>query len=80
MAPSDEMLKAYRGKKIDWPEYASAYSDLLRSRSIENRLSRSDFQSRTVLLCSEYEPDQCHHRLAAEHLSDAWGPVKITQL
>ena len=80
LAPSDEMLKAYRGKKIDWPEYASEYSNLLISRSIENRLSRSDFQNRTVLLCSEHEPDQCHRRLAAEHLSDAWGPAKIIHL
>jgi len=80
LARSDEMLKAYRAKKIDWPEYAREYSNLLISRSIENQLSRSDFQDRTVLLCSECEPDQCHRRLAAEHLSDAWEPLKITHL
>ena len=80
LAPSEEMLKAYRGKNIDWPEYASEYSNLLISRSIENQLSRSNFEDPTVLLCSEYEPDQCHRRLAAEHLSDAWGPVKVIHL
>lgn len=80
LAPTDEILKAYRSKEISWDDYAQKYSELLVSRNVGDQLDRSNFSSRAVLLCSEPEADQCHRRLAAEHLRDSWGGLELIHL
>lgn len=80
LAPTDEMLKAYRSKKISWDDYAQQYNELLISRNVSDHLDRSIFSDHAVLLCSEPEADQCHRRLAAEHLRDSWSGLELTHL
>jgi uncharacterized protein (DUF488 family) len=71
LAPTAEMLTAYRKKRVDWPTYAESYQRLLVSRGPEHVLDASDFE-RAALLCSERAPTKCHRRLAAEHLARFW--------
>lgn len=80
LAPSAEILGAYRAKSIDWDAYAAAYLRELESRGAAAALDRGIFERGAVLLCSEAEPEHCHRRLAAEYLARAWGDIVITHL
>lgn len=78
-APTDEILKAYKGKQIDWAEYERRFKDLIATRHIEERLERDRFDG-ACLLCSEDKPHHCHRRLVAEYLKDKWGDIQIVHL
>jgi uncharacterized protein (DUF488 family) len=80
LAPEPATLIAYRNKDMPWADYEQAYLDLLATRNVESTLSKDFFAPRTVLLCSEHTPDQCHRRLAVEYLNQIWGGITITHL
>jgi uncharacterized protein (DUF488 family) len=80
LAPTDELLRAYRRRAIAWGEYSARYLDLLKERGVENVLSYESFSTTTALLCAEQRPDRCHRRLAAEYLAAAWPGVTIRHL
>lgn len=80
LAPTPDLLDAYRKKRIGWDEYEAEFRALMRERRIEAALDRSEFEARSVLLCSEHAPDRCHRRLVAEHLATAWGDIDIIHL
>lgn len=77
LAPTPELLKAYQGKQLGWDEYAARYNALIQERDVARALDRDTFEGPTVLLCSEATAEHCHRRLAAEHLSRAWGGLEI---
>lgn len=80
LAPSDDLLKAYRENK-NWKAYETGYLRLLRERSMPQSLDRISFKElRNCLLCSEAEPDKCHRRLAAEEIQKYWENVQIIHL
>jgi uncharacterized protein (DUF488 family) len=72
MAPTEELLAAYKKKQITWDEYAARFGILIRERRIEMLLSPPQAAD-ACLLCSEHLPAQCHRRLVAEYLRDAWA-------
>jgi uncharacterized protein (DUF488 family) len=80
LAPTDELLRAYRRREISWGEYSARYVDLLKERRAEHVLSYESLATRTVLLCAERRPDRCHRRIAAEYLAGAWPGVTIRHL
>jgi uncharacterized protein (DUF488 family) len=80
LAPTDELLKAYRNREIRWPEYERRFVELLRQRRVEQQFSPSDFETPTVLLCSEPTPLQCHRRLVLEYLALSWGGLEVLHL
>ena len=80
LAPTKELLKAYRDGDVDWNSYEKAFLDLMVERRIEDAVSREVFDKRTVLLCSEPTPERCHRRLVIEYLNDAWGDVDAVDL
>lgn len=80
LAPSDELFRAHRKEGGSWDALASGYLKLLKARKIESVLSKSSFKKRTVLLCSEATPDQCHRRLALEYQQKHWPEIKIHHL
>jgi uncharacterized protein (DUF488 family) len=80
LTPTQDMLKAYRAKRLDWAEYERLYLELITDRRVEEQIQKQSFETPTVLLCSEPKPDRCHRRLAAEYLATAWGEVQITHL
>ena len=73
LAPTSELLKMYRGKKITWDEYENQFVNLLTERKVENFLSREIFEGVPVFLCSEHKADFCHRRLALDYLKKHWG-------
>ena len=80
LAPTPELLKAIQRKQLGWDEYAAQYTALIQERQIAGVLDRATFEGPTVLLCSEATAEYCHRRLAAEHLSAAWGGLEIAHL
>ncbi len=80
LAPTPELLKAYRSKEISWPEYEPAFLDLLDARAVAAHLDPDSFRARSVLLCSEHEPDRCHRRLVIDYLADHWGGISARHL
>jgi uncharacterized protein (DUF488 family) len=79
LAPDDELLTAYQGKTITWPDYEQRYIELLRSRRVEQSIDR-DTLDRGCLLCSEPTAGQCHRRLAAEYLAQRLGGITLCHL
>ena len=80
LAPTPEILDAYRKQGLSWDDYESAFIALMEARDVATTVSRSSFTSPSVLLCSEPTPERCHRRLVAEYLQDAWGDVEIVHL
>ncbi len=78
LAPSPELLTAYRSKALSWQDYSTGYLELIRARRIESRLEPRD--TVVALLCSEETPVQCHRRLAAEYLQRHWPSATIRHL
>lgn len=79
LAPTKDILDAYKKNGGDWPAYERKFVDLVRSRKIESSVSR-ELLSGACLLCSEPTPHHCHRRLVAEYLSDSWGDIEIRHL
>jgi uncharacterized protein (DUF488 family) len=80
LAPTQDILDAFKKKKGDWDVYTESYLSLIRSRKVESALSKETFAKRTVLLCSEATAEHCHRRLALEYLQSHWGGFKIIHL
>ncbi len=80
LAPTQEMLDAYKKCKGSWEEFERRFLALMAARQVEEYISRDLFAVPTVLLCSEATPEHCHRRLVAEYLRDHWGAVEIIHL
>ncbi len=81
LAPPPKLLDSYKKTKSStWDEYASEFLRLMAARKIEEHLHPADFEVRTVLLCSEFEPQHCHRRLVLEYLQSHWGSFAIAHL
>ena len=80
LAPTGEMLDAYRKGKVEWPVYEEAFTKLLAERRVEKTLDMDLFNIPTVLLCSEAGPERCHRRLVLEYLERAWGCIQAVHL
>lgn len=71
LAPTQEILDAFKKRKGPWTEYERAFLALMRERRVEEKLDRGLFDG-ACLLCSEHKPHHCHRRLVAEYLAEAW--------
>ena len=79
LAPTSEILKAFKGKKIGWEEYEAEYKKLIQSRNVSNILKPQELD-KACLLCACKTEHQCHRRILAEHLKDEWQNVEIKHL
>ena len=80
LAPTQEMLDAYKKRKGDWGVYEGEFLALMRERNVKSAISRESFAKKTVLLCSEPTAEHCHRRLVLEYLQEKWGGVSIVHL
>ena len=80
LAPTHEMLDAFKKHKGPWGDYASSFLDLMAQRKIESAVDPVIFERPTALLCSEHTAEHCHRRLVVEYLNDKWGDVKAIHL
>jgi uncharacterized protein (DUF488 family) len=79
LAPTAEMLSAYRAQEIDWAEYATRFKRLIARRRIETKLDAKRLDG-ACLMCSEALPHHCHRRVVAEYLMEKWGDVEAVDL
>jgi uncharacterized protein (DUF488 family) len=80
LAPTKELLDAYKKQHGAWDEYAARFLDLMDARRIEDHFGRDFFREPTVLLCSEPTAECCHRRLVLEYLQDRCGGLDIVHL
>jgi uncharacterized protein (DUF488 family) len=79
LAPTQEMLDAYKKERGDWTTYEQRFLELMRQRRVEATVQR-DVLADGCLLCSEDKPHHCHRRLVAEYLAERWGDLDIAHL
>ena len=79
LAPTADILDAYKKHKGDWRVYEEKFLDLMRFRRIEETVPPKTL-AEGCLLCSEEKPHHCHRRLVAEYLKEMWGNVEIEHL
>jgi uncharacterized protein (DUF488 family) len=79
LAPTQDILTAYKKQKGDWKVYEPLFLKLIRERRIEATLDKGMFHG-ACLLCSEDKPQHCHRRLVAEYLAEKWGNIEIVHL
>lgn len=79
LAPTKELLTAYRDGTIDWPAYETIFNNILRDRKIETLFTQDTLYG-VCFLCTEKSPDHCHRRLVAECLSRHFLDLKIIHL
>jgi uncharacterized protein (DUF488 family) len=80
LAPTQDILDAFKKNKGSWEVYEQAFLALMRSRQIESQISKDLFLKKTVLLCSEATPEHCHRRLVLEYLQKHWDGVTMRHL
>lgn len=68
LAPTKDMLNAYKKGTMRWETYEDKFLDLMSQRNIE-RLVSPELLDSGCLLCSEHEPHLCHRRLVVEYLN-----------
>ncbi len=69
LAPTKEMLDAYKKKQISWQDYEQKFNQLILERRIETKIY-PELLDGGCLLCSEAKPHHCHRRLVAEYLQE----------
>lgn len=79
LAPTKDILDAYKKNGDDWVVYEKQFLALMNARRIADKVDKSLIDG-GCLLCSEATPEHCHRRLVAEYLRDKWGNVEIQHL
>lgn len=69
-SPTEETLKDYKNKVINWDQYVIQFNETMELRKIRDYIKSNYnhvFEKETIcFLCSEETPEQCHRRLIAE--------------
>ena len=80
LAPTKDILNAYKKKEISWDIYEDKFLNLMSKRQIEKSIN-PDVLDQGCLLCSEHKPHFCHRRLVVEYLNDNTGlELKVKHL
>ncbi|MGX1976067.1 DUF488 domain-containing protein [Streptomyces kronopolitis] len=79
LAPTKEMLDAYKKRAVGWAAYEERFLELMKVRQIEGAIEQEAIDN-AVLLCSEDDARHCHRRLVAEYLAQQWDDVTIEHL
>jgi uncharacterized protein (DUF488 family) len=79
LAPTQDILDAYKKNGGDWPTYEKQFLALMAKRQVEATLDKKLIAG-GCLLCSEATPEHCHRRLVAEYLREKWDNVNIQHL
>lgn len=79
LAPTKDILDAYKKHKGSWPVYEREFLSLMEKRRIDESVAK-DIVDQGCLLCSEHKPHHCHRRLVAEYLAGKWGGIETQHL
>jgi uncharacterized protein YeaO (DUF488 family) len=80
LAPTQQMLDAYKKAKGSWADYEKEFLALMAERKIEEAIDPALFAKPAVLLCSEPTAENCHRRLVVEYLQTKWPDLTCTHL
>lgn len=80
LAPSEELLRAYRSRELDWDTYGARFRDLMAERRIQDQYNPDLFVPPTVLLCAEPNARECHRALILDYLNKYWGNIEPIHL
>lgn len=79
LAPSWELLRAYKNGQVDEDGYVEWYLRLLTERKLVPQQVADTLDEGSVLLCYEKLGDFCHRYIVAEWL-EAGADVEVTEL
>lgn len=79
LAPTKQILNDFKQGVIDWPQYETAFNELIAARRIEAVVQPQKIEN-ACFLCAEAKPAHCHRRLVAEYLAKHWPGVEIVHL
>ena len=79
LAPTADILRAYKKHGGAWPVYEAEFLNLMERRRIDESIAR-DVIDQGCLLCSEHKPHHCHRRLVVEYLNKKWGALTAVHL
>jgi uncharacterized protein (DUF488 family) len=74
LAPTADILDAFKKEKGDWSTYRDRFLRLMSDRKVEEQL-RPALLDGVCLLCSEEKPHHCHRKLVCEYLNEKWGNI-----
>jgi uncharacterized protein (DUF488 family) len=74
LAPTVDILDAYKKHKGSWEVYEQEFLSLMEKRRIDETVAR-DIVDGGCLLCSEHKPHYCHRRLVLDFLEKKWGQL-----
>lgn len=80
LAPTADILNAYKKKEMNWEDYEKRYLDLLQKRRIDTQIDEILKEETVCFLCSEQKPHHCHRRLLAEYVGEIKGNVHVVHL
>lgn len=75
-APTEQILKDYKKKKISWDNYVLEFNKVMDLRKIDEyiKIKYKDYAYDNIcLLCSEEKHINCHRSLVARRFSDVLG-------
>jgi len=79
LAPTQDILDAFKKHKGNWEVYERQFLELIAAREIEKKI-QPELLGQGCFLCSEHLPHHCHRRLVAEYLNRKWGGIQIQHL
>lgn len=79
LAPTQDILDAYKKQKGDWSVYEAAFMKLMEARHVEDVVP-PETMDQACLLCSEDEPQHCHRRLVGEYLQRHWPGALVQHI
>lgn len=80
-SPSENTLKRYKKKEIDWNTYKEEFNQTMNERNISTLIKEKYLNLDNVcLLCSEPTPDNCHRSIIAEKFRDIDNRIVVTNL
>jgi uncharacterized protein (DUF488 family) len=79
LAPTQEMLDAYKKKGSSWREYEAQFIELIRERRVEAAWA-DELRDGDCFLCSEEKPAHCHRRLVVEYFAARFPELEIQHL
>ena len=71
-SPTEDILKEYQKKVIDWKGYELRFEKLMRERAVEEYITEKYTQilhMNICFLCSEPTAEHCHRRLVAKYFA-----------
>lgn len=80
-SPSNETLKRYKNKEINWEQYILEFNALMEERNINKYiLENYNLDKKICLLCSEVSSKNCHRSLVANRFKEIFKSVGIINL